>query len=107
MYTARARVHLHSCQDSRQNGCRDPDAQVRGNVTDRIWNPMSLGSRSQNRENASRSECRGTVTTKLRSTGHLSANTADVAKRFIEIVHGQATLQCKVKQQEKFVSRCE
>src|SRR5689334_785156 len=96
MNAAGARVHLGSGQGSGEDSGGDPDGQVCSDVMCWIGQPGRLESRGQNCKNACGGEGERTVATELRRTGHLPANAADVAKRLVELVHKQFTLQCKV-----------
>src|ERR1700748_1428005 len=104
MDAAGAGVHLHSRQGSRQHGGPGPNTYVCGNVMGWIREPTRVGRRRQNRKQARRGKCRGAITTELRGAGHLSANAADIAERFVEVVHDRFTLQCKVYRMEKLVN---
>src|ERR1700756_2534221 len=100
MHSARAGIHLHASQRCANNSSRDPNAQIRGNVTSWIRNPESLHNTRKKRHQPRRRKRSRPITTELRGTGQLPAYAADVAKRSIEIVHGKVTLHCKVTQEQ-------
>jgi hypothetical protein len=93
-----AGVHLGSNQGGGKSGGPDPDAQVRGNMIGRIRQPKRLNARGSERQRTRTGKGCGAVTAKLRTVGNLPANAADVAQRFVQVVHAGFTLHCKVKQ---------
>jgi hypothetical protein len=70
----------------------------------RIRQPQRLRPGGRNGQNA-RTRKRGwAVAAKLGAVGHLPANAADVAQGFIQIVHGDLALYCKVNQASAIVN---
>src|ERR1700751_3048058 len=96
MNPARGRIHLHPSQRCANKSSRDPKTQVRRNMIRGIRNKESLHAARKNCEQSRPRKRSRPMPAKLRGTGHLFANVADVAKRSIEIVHGRVTLQSKV-----------
>lgn len=72
-----------------------------------LGQPQRLDSRSENCKNSSAGKCGRSITTELSGIGHLSANTADVTQRFVQVVHSEITLHCKVMQSVDAVNQNE
>src|ERR1700730_13138651 len=73
----------------------------------RIGQPPCLQPCGQKREKTRTGKSCRAVTTKLRSSGHLSANAANIAKCLVEIIHAVFTLHCKVNDGEPIVNSAE
>jgi hypothetical protein len=87
VYAFGARDGLRGDQTCRCDGSSDPDGQIGEDVPGRMRHPDGLPSRGCQGHARRRRQRKRPVAPKLRASRHLLSQAADVAERFVEVVH--------------------